>query len=82
MLLKYQLISPKESKKVFPKSWLIYFWSFQIGLWHRFVCRQGILVQDGHLKIPNFKLVPVFHISYHPDQISTASPSYDRVLFH
>ena len=39
-------------------------------------------MEEGHLEIPNFELVPVLRISKHPDQISTTSPSYQGVLFH
>ena len=39
-------------------------------------------MQDCHLEISNLKPVMASHISQHPDQISTTSPSYHGVLFH
>ena len=60
-------------------SWV---WPLFTVCFQRFICGQGILMEEGHLEIPNFEIVPVLRISKHPDQISTTSPSYHRVLFH
>ena len=68
--------SPKPQRKSSPKP------LFRLVCWCSFFCWRWIFMQDCHLEISNLKPVMASHISQHPDQISTTSPSYHGVLFH
>ena len=48
--------------------------------WHSLIFFE--FLQEGQMKSPDMKPIPVFHISDHPNQVPTTHPGYHRVLFH